>query len=119
VILRKAYGLGAQAMAGGSFKAPFDIFAWPTGEIGGMGLEGAVRLGFKKQLDALESEAEKTALFEKLVGVLLEKGKALNAASQLEFDAVIDPSETRARLVRGLVAHGPISRGRHPFVDTW
>ena len=119
VILRKGYGLGAQAMAGGSFKAPFDIVAWPTGEIGGMGLEGAVRLGFKRQLDALESEAEKTALFDKLVGALLEKGKALNAASQLEFDAVIDPSETRARLVRGLIAHGPVSRGRHGFVDTW
>ncbi len=119
VILRKGYGLGAQAMAGGSFKAPFDIVAWPTGEIGGMGLEGAVRLGFKKQLDALDSEAEKTALFEKLVGAMFEKGKALNAASQLEFDAVIDPAETRARLVRGLAAHGPAQRGRRGFVDTW
>jgi len=119
VILRKGYGLGAQAMAGGSFKAPFDIVAWPTGEIGGMGLEGAVRLGFKRQLDALESEAEKTALFEKLVGVMFEKGKALNAASQLEFDAVVDPAETRARLVRGLAAHGEIPRGGRGFVDTW
>ena len=119
VILRKGYGLGAQAMAGGSFRAPFDIVAWPTGEIGGMGLEGAVRLGFKKQLDALESEPEKTALFEKLVGVMYEKGKALNAASQLEFDAVIDPAETRARIVRGLKAYGPIARGQRGFVDTW
>jgi len=119
VILRKGYGLGAQAMAGGSFAAPFDIVAWPTGEIGGMGLEGAVRLGFKKDLDALEDEVEKTALFEKLVGVMYKKGKAMHAASQLEFDAVIDPAETRARIVRGLNAYGPISRGERGFVDTW
>ena len=119
VILRKGYGLGAQAMAGGSFAAPFDIVAWPTGEIGGMGLEGAVRLGFKKQLDALEDEEAKTALFEKLVGVMYEKGKALNAASQLEFDAVIDPAQTRERIVRGLNSHGPIPRGARGFVDTW
>jgi acetyl-CoA carboxylase carboxyltransferase component len=106
-------------MAGGSFAAPFDIVAWPTGEIGGMGLEGAVRLGFKKDLDALEDEAEKTALFEKLVGIMYKKGKAMHAASQLEFDAVIDPAETRARIVRGLNAYGPISRGERGFVDTW
>jgi len=119
VILRKGYGLGAQAMAGGSFAAPFDIVAWPTGEIGGMGLEGAVRLGFKKELDALENEVEKTALFEKRVGRMYEKGKAMHAASQLEFDAVIDPAETRARIVRGLHAYGPISRSERAFVDTW
>ncbi len=119
VITRKGYGLGAQAMAGGSFAAPFDIVAWPTGEIGGMGLEGAVRLGFKKKLDALEDESERTALFDKLVGVMYEKGKALNAASQLEFDAVIDPAETRERILRGLTAYGPIARGSRGFVDTW
>jgi len=78
-----------------------------------------VRLGFKKQLDALEDETEKTALFEKLVGVMYEKGKALNAASQLEFDAVIDPAETRARISRGLKSTGPASRGSRGFVDTW
>lgn len=119
VILRKAYGLGAQAMAGGSFRAPFDIVAWPTGEIGGMGLEGAVRLGFKKELDAIEDEGEQTALFEKLVGAMYEKGKALHAASQLEFDAVIDPADTRARILRGLNSYGPVQRGNRGFVDTW
>jgi acetyl-CoA carboxylase carboxyltransferase component len=119
VILRKGYGLGAQAMAGGSFVAPFFTVAWPTGEIGGMGLEGAVRLGFKKQLDAISDEAERQELFEKAVGKMYEKGKALNAASQLEFDAVIDPAETRAQLVRGLNAAGPISPGSGRFVDTW
>ncbi len=119
VITRKGYGLGAQAMAGGGFTAPFDCVAWPTGEIGGMGLEGAVNLGFKKQLAACETEEERAALFEKLVGVMYDKGKALHAASALEFDAVIDPAETRDRIVRGLKAYGPIQAGGRGFVDTW
>ncbi len=119
VITRKGYGLGAQAMAGGGFTAPFDTVAWPTGEIGGMGLEGAVNLGFKKQLEACATDAERNALFEKLVGVMYDKGKALNAAAALEFDAVIDPAETRDRILRGLDAFGPIDRGPRRFVDTW
>lgn len=119
VITRKGYGLGAQAMAGGGFSAPFDCVAWPTGEIGGMGLEGAVNLGFKKQLDACPTDAERNALFEKLVGVMYDKGKALHAASALEFDAVIDPAQTRDRIVRGLEACGPIEPGRRGYVDTW
>ena len=119
VILRKGYGLGAQAMAGGSFVASFFTIAWPTGEIGGMGLEGAVRLGFKKQLDAIEDEDERQRVYEKAVARMYDKGKALNAASQLEFDAVIDPAETRAQLVRGLNAAGPIGRGSRRVVDTW
>jgi acetyl-CoA carboxylase carboxyltransferase component len=106
-------------MAGGSFVAPFFNVAWPTGEIGGMGLEGAVRLGFKKQLDAISDDAEREEFFEKAVARMYKKGKALNAASQLEFDGVIDPAETRAHIVRGLNAAGPISRGSRRFVDTW
>jgi acetyl-CoA carboxylase carboxyltransferase component len=119
VILRKGYGLGAQAMAGGSFVAPFFTVAWPTGEIGGMGLEGAVRLGFKKQLEAITDEAERQEFFERAVARMYTKGKALNAASQLEFDGVIDPAKTRAHIVRGLNAAGPISPGSRRFVDTW
>ena len=119
VITRKGYGLGAQAMAGGGFSAPFDCVAWPTGEIGGMGLEGAVNLGFKKQLAACKTEEARTALFEKLVGVMYEKGKALNAASALEYDAVIDPAETRQRILKGLRAYGPVAKGQRNFVDTW
>lgn len=119
IILRKGYGLGAQAMAGGSFIAPFFTLAWPTGEIGGMGLEGAVRLGFKKQLDSIEDDAEREKLFEKVVAQMYEKGKALNAASQLEFDGVIDPAETRANLLRGLNAVGSVASGSRSFVDTW
>jgi acetyl/propionyl-CoA carboxylase alpha subunit/acetyl-CoA carboxylase carboxyltransferase component len=119
IILRKGYGLGAQAMAGGSFVAPFFTLAWPTGEIGGMGLEGAVRLGFKKQLESIQDETEREKLFQKVVGQMYEKGKALNAASQLEFDGVIDPAETRANLLRGLTAVGPPGSGTRSFIDTW
>ena len=118
IILRKGYGLGAQAMAGGSFVAPVFTLAWPTGEIGGMGLEGAVDLGFKKHLDAQEDEAARTALRDKLIAAMYEKGKALNAASQLEFDGVIDPAETRATILRGLNAVGPIEAS-HRMIDTW
>ena len=99
--------------------APFFTLAWPTGEIGGMGLEGAVRLGFKKQLDSIEDDEERQKLFEKVVGQMYAKGKALNAASQLEFDGVIDPAETRAQLLRGLNTVGPLSSGSRAFIDTW
>jgi acetyl-CoA carboxylase carboxyltransferase component len=84
-----------------------------------MGLEGAVRLGFQKQLAELDDPERRDALFRKLVGALYEKGKALHAASLLEFDAVIDPAETRRHLLRGLAAAGPIGRGAGRFVDTW
>jgi acetyl/propionyl-CoA carboxylase alpha subunit/acetyl-CoA carboxylase carboxyltransferase component len=115
VILRKGYGLGAQAMAGGSFVTPVFTLAWPTGEIGGMGLEGAVDLGFKKSLDEQVDEASRTALRDKLIAAMYDKGKALNAASQLEFDGVIDPAETRATILRGLTAAGPISASHRMF----
>ena len=54
IVLRKGYGLGAQAMAGGGFKAPLFTVAWPTSEFGAMGLEGAVRLGMRRELEAIE-----------------------------------------------------------------
>ncbi|GAB24264.1 putative acyl-CoA carboxylase [Gordonia polyisoprenivorans NBRC 16320 = JCM 10675] len=95
VILRKGYGLGAMAMAGGSFHAPEFTIAWPTGEIGGMGLEGAVRLGFRKELDAVADPAERDALFADLLAKAYEHGKALHSATTFELDDVIDPSTTR------------------------
>ena len=95
VILRKGYGLGAQAMAGGSFKAPLFCVAWPTGELGGMGLEGAVRLGYRKELDAIEDPVERERTFKEMVDRMYEHGKALNAASHFEIDDVIDPADTR------------------------
>jgi acetyl-CoA carboxylase carboxyltransferase component len=104
IFLRKAYGLGAMAMTGGSFVAPVYAAAWPTGEVGGMGLEGAVRLGFKKELEALDDSVAREQLFEQLVARMYEVGKATEAASHLEVDAVIDPADTRAVIVRAFAA---------------
>ncbi|WP_433734367.1 carboxyl transferase domain-containing protein [Nocardia sp. CA-129566] len=101
IIIRKGYGLGAQAMAAGSFRAPRFVIAWPTGEIGGMGLEGAVRLGFAKELAAIEDPAERQQAFDNLVQLAYANGKALTAATVLELDDVIDPADTR-RWIRTL-----------------
>ncbi|HVA74423.1 MAG TPA: carboxyl transferase domain-containing protein [Acidimicrobiales bacterium] len=122
VILRKGYGLGAQAMAGGSFRAPVLTVSWPTGEIGGMGLEGAVRLGFRKELEAEDDPAEREALFERLVASAYRNGKALNAATHFEIDDVIDPAATRATILAVLRAAPPPAPRTHkkrPCVDTW
>ena len=121
VVLRKGYGLGAQAMAAGSFHSPLFTIAWPSGEFGAMGLEGAVRLGFAKELAAVEDLEERQKLFDKMVAKAYQNGKAINMASFLEIDAVIDPEETRAWLLRGLnAAPKPSPEGRkRPFVDTW
>ncbi|WP_334190364.1 carboxyl transferase domain-containing protein [Noviherbaspirillum sp.] len=122
IVLRKGYGLGAQAMAGGSFHAPFFTIAWPSGEFGAMGLEGAVRLGYRKELEAIADPAERKAAFEKMVAESYEKGKAINMASFLEIDDVIDPMDSRRWVMRGLRS-APPPAPRHgkkrPFVDTW
>ena len=94
-VLRKGYGLGAMAMTGGSFHAPQFTVAWPTGEIGGMGLEGAVRLGFSKELAAAPDEAARAELFDQLLGLAYQRGRALHAATTFELDDVIDPAATR------------------------
>ena len=104
IFLRKGYGLGAMAMAGGSFVTPVYSAAWPTGEFGGMGLEGAVKLGYKKELEALKDEASRQDLFEKLVAKMYQAGRATEAAAHLEIDAVIDPADTRKVIVRALNA---------------
>ncbi|MQY26548.1 carboxyl transferase domain-containing protein [Nocardia aurantia] len=101
IVVRKGYGLGAQAMAAGSFRAPDFVIAWPTGEIGGMGLEGAVRLGFSKELAAIDDPGERQQAFDNLVRLAYDNGKALTAATVLELDAVIDPADTR-RWIRTL-----------------
>ena len=121
VILRRGYGLGAMAMAKGGFHEPFFTTAWPTGEFGGMGLEGAVKAGFKKELEAIENPQEREALYNKLVAELYERGKAINMASHLEIDAVIDPADTRKWITQGLAsipAERPEGTG-HDFVDPW
>ncbi len=123
VVLRKGYGLGAQAMAGGSFRRPVFTVAWPTGELGGMGLEGAVRLGFRRELDLIDDPAEREAAFAAMVERAYEHGKALNVAAHFEIDGVIDPALTRTRFVHALDSAGPRDdwrlRPRRPFVDTW
>ncbi len=95
IVLRKGYGLGAQSMAGGSFKAPAFTISWPTGEFGGMGLEGAVKLGFRKELAAIEDPDAREAMFQQMVDKLYERGKAVNMAAHFEIDAVIDPVDSR------------------------
>jgi acetyl-CoA carboxylase carboxyltransferase component len=119
IVLRKAYGLGAQAMAGGSTLAPTFCAAWPTGEFGGMGLEGAVRLGYRRELEAETDPEKQKALFEKLLGNLYAAGKAIHVAAMLEIDAVIDPADTRAWIIRGLNASKTRHRPRRRFVDAW
>ena len=102
VVLRKAYGLGAMAMAGGDLKAPLLCVAWPTGEFGGMGLEGAVRLGYRRELDAIADPAERQQRYDQLVASYYERGKALSTAAAFEIDDVIDPADTRAILISAL-----------------
>ena len=122
IVMRKGYGLGAQAMAGGSFGNPMFSVSWPTGEFGGMGLEGAVKLGFRKELEAEEDAEERKALYEKMVGRMYEVGKAVNYASFFEIDDVIDPAASRDWILAGLEgAPEPASRSgkKRPCVDTW
>src|SRR5205809_1512296 len=122
IVLRKGYGLGAQAMAGGSFKAPIFTVAWPTGEFGGMGLEGAVKLGYRKELAAVEDPAARQALFEEMVARMYEHGKAVSYATYFEIDDVIDPAESRKWIMTALrsVPPPPARSGKkRPCVDAW
>jgi acetyl/propionyl-CoA carboxylase alpha subunit len=118
IVLRKGYGLGAMAMAAGSFRAPMFTISWPSGEFGPMGLEGAVRLGYRRELEAVEGSS-RAALYDKLVAEQYAKGRATNMAAFLEIDAVIDPAETRAWLLRGLASAPATLPPRRPFVDAF
>jgi len=119
VVLRKGYGLGAQAMTAGGFDAPVFTVSWPTGEFGAMGLEGAVRLGFRKELEAAAPGPERDALYQKLVDQQYANGHATSMAQTLEIDAVIDPAQTRTWLVRGLASAQPAVVPAARFVDCW
>jgi len=122
IVLRKGYGLGAQAMAGGSFREPLFLVAWPSGEFGGMGLEGAVRLGFRRELEAVEDPAERQALFDSMVALAYEHGKGLNVATAYEIDDVIDPAESRTRIVEALRSCPPTparTGKKRNCIDTW
>jgi acetyl-CoA carboxylase carboxyltransferase component len=123
IILRKGYGLGAQAMAGGGFKAPLFCVAWPTSEFGGMGLEGAVKLGMRRELEAIDDEDERDSAFEALVAAAYERGKGLSMASYGEIDDVIDPADSR-RWIEGLFDDAAPRwwqrpGKKRPYVDAW
>lgn len=122
IVLRKGYGLGAQSMIGGGFHASFFTAAWPTGEFGGMGLEGYVRLGFRKEMEAIADPLERETYYKNKVAELYANGKATSIASVFEIDNVIDPAETRRWVMAGLrsVPKPPQREGRkRPCVDTW
>ncbi len=122
LVLRKGYGLGAQTMAGGSFHAPLVTLAWPTGEFGAMGVEGFVKLGFRKEIAAIEDPEERTAFYQQLVDKEYEKGKAINLAAHFEIDGVIDPADSRKAIINALDSAPPIPERKHkkyPSVDTW
>jgi acetyl-CoA carboxylase carboxyltransferase component len=122
IVLRKMYGLGGQAMAGGSTKAPVFTVAWPTGEFGGMGLEGSVRLGFRRELESVDDPAQREALFKQMVDRAYEHGKALNTASHFEIDDVIDPADSRfwvTRALRSVPPAPPRTGKKRPCIDTW
>jgi acetyl-CoA carboxylase carboxyltransferase component len=123
IVLRKGYGLGSQAMAGGGFKAPLFTVAWPTSEFGAMGLEGAVRLGMRRELDAIQDPDERERVFEHTVAAAYERGRGLNMAAYGEIDDVIDPADSR-RWISTLFDHSAPAwwqrEGKsRPYVDAW
>ncbi len=123
IVLRKGYGLGAQAMAGGSFKAPLFTVGWPTSEFGGMGLEGAVRLGMRRELEAIEDDAERERVFAATVAAAYEHGRGVNMAAYGEIDDVIDPADSRRWIATLFDPPPPDWRKRptkrRPNVDAW
>jgi acetyl-CoA carboxylase carboxyltransferase component len=118
VVLRKGYGLGAMAMTGGGFHAPVFTVAWPSGEFGAMGLEGAVRLGYRKELEAVPEGPQREALYQHHVEEQYAQGQAINMAATFEVDAVIDPAATRKWLVRGL-ASSRVREAHTRGIDPW
>lgn len=107
VFVRRGYGLGAMALAGGSFRRPVFSAAWPSGEFGGMGLEGAVRLGYRRELEAIEDAVARRKRFDALLAEAYARGRAVEMAAMLEIDAVIAPEDTRAALVSALASAAP------------
>ena len=122
VVLRKGYGLGAQAMAGGSFHAPVFVVGWPTSEFGGMGLEGAVKLGYRNELAAIDDPEERRRTFDEMVARMYEIGKGVSMAEAFEIDDVIDPVDTRRWITTALLAApppAPRTGKKRPNIDTW
>jgi acetyl/propionyl-CoA carboxylase alpha subunit/acetyl-CoA carboxylase carboxyltransferase component len=122
IILRKAYGLGAVAMAGGNFRAPYFTVAWPTGEFAPMGIEGQVKLGYRSELAAIADPEERRAYYEKMVAQHYEAGKAVLRSTTFGIDDTIDPAETRrwvATLLASIREPAPRDGKKRPMVDAW
>ena len=119
VVLRKGFGLGAMGMTAGGFHAPGFTVAWPGAEFGAMGLEGAVRLGYRKELEAVPEGPQRQALFDELLARQIAQGAAIPMATTLEIDAVIDPADTRAWLLRGLEGAKLRDEPAVRMVDPW
>ncbi|HUC08736.1 MAG TPA: carboxyl transferase domain-containing protein, partial [Solirubrobacterales bacterium] len=121
VILRRGYGLGAQAMTGGSLHEPLLTVAWPSAHLGPMGLEGAVRLALRKELEAIADEQEREQRVRDLTAAAEDNAKALNAAALFEIDDVVNPAETRTLIASTLAAAQPreAERGDRRFIDAW
>ncbi len=122
IVLRKAYGLGGIAMAGGSYDAPLFTVAWPTGEFGPMGLEGAVKLGYRNELAAITDPAARKKRFDEMVAKMYQRGKALSNASRFGVDDVIDPADSRRWIAAGLRSSAPPEPRdgkKHRYIDSW
>ena len=122
VVVRKAYGLGVQAMCGASALVGFFTVAWPTAEFAGMNIEGSVKLGYRKELIAIEDSEERIETYEKMVDRAYHNAKAVNAAAGGGLDDVIDPAETRTWIVNGIKRLPPTPHRtgkKRPYVDTW
>lgn len=122
IVLRRGYGLGVMAMAKGGFHESVFTVAWPSGEFGAMGLEGAVKAGYKRELESIADPKEREKMFNQMVEMAYVMGKATNMAAYVEIDAVIDPADTREWIMKGLdsVPDGRMKGGSpSSFVDTW
>lgn len=121
VVIRKGYGLGAQGMTAGGFHSPLFNFSWPSGEFGGMGLEGAVKLGYRKEMEAIADLAEREAYYQRMVADSYKRGKAINMAQHLEIDGVIDPADTRRIVAQTFAALPPRRPGStvRRYIDAW
>jgi acetyl-CoA carboxylase carboxyltransferase component len=122
VVLRKSYGLGAIAMTGGSYQASLFAVSWPTGEFGGMGIEGAVKLGYRKELEAIADPVERQAKFDQMVAAFYAHGQALTMANSFAIDNVIDPADTRrwiSTALRSVPADPQREADRPRWIDSW
>ncbi|HMS59854.1 MAG TPA: carboxyl transferase domain-containing protein, partial [Tepidiformaceae bacterium] len=122
VVVRKAYGLGVQAMCGASALVGFFMVAWPTAEFAGMNIEGSVKLGYRKELAAIEDPEERRKEFDRRVARAYDSAKAVNAVTGGGVDDVIDPADTRDWIAQSLRRPPPVpprAEKKYPYIDPW